>query len=443
VPKIINAKIAGHLHTLVIVNDKFTEITKQSEKVGIASSKPIREVGIGAVDSDLVIDAGGNVFVPAAIDPHVHSRDPGFPKKETWTTLARAAYRGGVSTVCDMPNTNPSTISREMILDKAKRAEASGLDFGIFLGVSEANIDSIEELLSDVSLPICGVKVFYGKSTGSLVYSDLARLQEVIPEAFSKPIVFHSEDQSIIDKNTASLRKEIDNATKSEDFVLHSKVRSSDAAVSSTKVILEWAVSYGRPVHFAHVSTAEEARLISAAANSGTPVTMEVAPHHLIFSTDDYREKGSYIKMNPPVRSVEEVKELRELVGKGIFSCFGTDHAPHTIDEKAAPLSSCPSGIPSIELFWPLIYKINELTGLSEKRAIEMATTGPAEMFGFSGKGSFMVGGAADFVCLETKATTVIREETVAQCGWSPYEGQKLPCAVVATWHKGRCAYSN
>jgi dihydroorotase len=392
------------------------------------------------------VDAQGATLVPAAIDAHVHSRDPGLTHKEDWQTLARGAAKGGVVAVCDMPNTIPPTLSRKAVLEKAKVASQSGMDFRLLIGVSAHSLKDVGPLLSDPDLPICALKVFYGKTTGELMYDDLETLARYLPEDGRKLVVFHSEDQCQVDCNEQHFRDQL-SRTDPGGFAVHSQIRSSAAAHASTRTILEWGLkTYQRPIHIAHCSTPVEVELIQEYKAKGLRCTSEIAPHHLIFTTDDYSKLGSYGKMNPPLRSPEEVAALRKLVRAGAIEMFATDHAPHTRAEKDATVSRAPSGVPGVEYFWPLVLEclrrsglnVGELNAQDQNLILRMACANPAQLFGISNRGGIQKGKQADFVALGESEVVVSNQEVVSKCGWSPYDGMQLPRGVRGTWWNGK-----
>lgn len=433
---VINARtISGHLVSFDINSGLLRNFKELADTVTSASVRPLVDLRDAAADTG-VFDAGGALILPAGIDAHVHSRDPGLTHKETWVTLARGAWRGGVTTVLDMPNTIPATMTREAVIAKAQIAAASGLRFGLQLGVGSSNINHIADLLCDPALPIHALKVFYGKTTGELMYDDLLTLGRSLPDDGSKMIVFHSEDQCTVDCNHARLKDRLSSQKKS-DFVVHSEIRSSAAAHASTRAILEWAASYRRPVHIAHVSTPLEVELVQEAKARGLPVTCEVCPHHLLFSTEDYARLGGLVKMNPPLRSLAEVEELRRLFGLGLIDVWATDHAPHTWEEKQLDVGRSPSGVPAIEYFYPLLFACSQMTGLALADAVKMASSTPARLFGFPDLGELADGYAADFVLMREQPWQVCQEEVVSKCGWTPYDKLTLPLDVHATWSRG------
>lgn len=433
---VINVRtVSGSLINFEIKSGVLRHVHEAARSGASASARPLLDLRDASRDEG-VFDAGGALILPAGIDVHVHSRDPGLTHKETWASMAQGAWRGGVTTVCDMPNTIPATMTREAVLSKAEIAAASGLRFGLQLGVGTSNIAQIAALLGDPELPIHALKVFYGKTTGELMYDDLMTLGRSLPEDGSKMIVFHSEDQCTVDCNHARLKDRLGSKHKA-DFVVHSEIRSSAAAHASTRAILEWAASYRRPVHIAHVSTPLEVELVQEAKARGLPVTCEVCPHHLWFSTEDYAQLGGLVKMNPPLRSLAEVEELRRLFGLGLIDVWATDHAPHTWEEKQQDIAHSPSGVPAVELFYPLLFACSRMTGLALADAVRMASATPAKLFGFSQLGALADGYAADFVLIKEDAWQVRQEEVVSKCGWTPYDKANLPADVHATWSRG------
>jgi dihydroorotase len=447
--RFVNARSAqGTYLSFTVDGAVFVDVWEHGEKLSRGSSDetwlPLREWLADPTRSwprGTTFDAGGALILPAAIDAHVHSRSPGLEHKEDWHTLASGAYRGGVAAVADMPNTIPPTMTRAAVEQKAFVAQASGLDFRLFLGVGAPNINQVAELLSDPRLPLCGLKVFYGRTTGDLMYDDLETLARSLPQDGSKIIVFHSEDQCGVDHNHALHAHELERRDHAA-FAVHSVIRSSETAHASTRTILEWArKSYRRPIHIAHVSTPVEVEMIAESKAAGCAVTCEVAPHHILLSTSDYERLGPLAKMNPPLRSPAEVEHLQRLVGKGAVDIFATDHAPHLLKEKETTVGKSPSGVPSIEFFYPLVFEVMRVTGLDLAQAVAMSTERPARLFGFEGRGRIAPGSKADFVVMGEDTLKVANQDVVSRCGWTPYDGWTLPRDVKATVVDGRLMY--
>jgi dihydroorotase len=447
-----NARFAdGSLHSLALSGGQFSETHRQKSEEHIAEAHLSLEAyaarsqdpaWIAAQTGPLLVDARGELVVPGGIDVHLHSRDPGFPEKETWGTLGEAAFRGGVVAVVDMPNTEPPTLYREEILDKAARARASGLYFKFLLGVTAENLEGLPALLQDPSLPLCGLKIYYGQSTGNLHFVDLEQLATKVPQLHNSMLVFHAEDQNCIDRHSRALSPTGDYASVTESYAVHSLIRDSDSAVQATTALIRWAKRWKRAIHIAHVSTPDEMALIAAARAEGVHISSEVCPHHLLLSVHDYEQLGGFLKVNPPVRSRVEVDLLRRYMGQGSIDCFVTDHAPHTKAEKLRPYSSCPSGIPAIEFYWPLFAQACALSGASMATLLSMVSSTPARLFGFPRLGHLAPGYLASFVWLSSEEPRTISPDQVkAHCGWSPYIGTRVPVCVKATWQEGTCRY--
>ena len=443
--RIINAVDAlGQCFSVSIIAGIFRDFQPQPGVLKAPGpSRPLLSAAdLNGLSGEVLVDAGGLTLVPGAVDVHVHSRDPGMSAKEDWHSLARGAWRGGVVAVCDMPNTIPPTMSREAVLFKAERAAASGLEFKLLVGVGAHNVAQVGTLLAAPDLPVCALKVFYGRTTGELMYDDLETLARAIPASCAKPLVFHSEDQCTVDCNQARLASRLKDKDNSA-FEVHSDIRSAAAAHLSTRTILEWArTTYKRPIHIAHVSTPLEIELVAEAKARGVPVTAEVAPHHLLFSTEDYARLGPLVKMNPPLRSPAEVEQLNKLVGAGLVDIFATDHAPHLLAEKYASVASSPSGVPGVELFYQLLWTVAKRTGLPLATALKMGASRPAELFGFPQKGRIASGYDADFAVLVASERMINQQDTVSKCGWTPYAGLHRTADIVATWNRGRQVYA-
>jgi dihydroorotase len=437
------------VYSVAIAEGEFTRVSLQEGlEPPLASSITLARYAELSEDREwcraqqkVVVDAEGELLVPGAIDVHVHSRDPGFPEKETWQTLGQAAFRGGVVAVVDMPNTFPPTMNRDQVLDKALRAQASGLDFRFLLGVGSANLSSLSSLLQDKTLPICGLKIFYGQSTGNLQFADLDLLASKLPQFQDYMLVFHAEDQCCIEENTRTLSPSREYASLGSSYAVHSELRDSRSAVQATAAILRWAKRWGRAVHIAHVSTPAEMELIVAARREGLKVSSEVCPHHLLFSTADYERLGGFLKVNPPVRSPEEVVDLRRYFARGAIDCFATDHAPHTREEKQRPYAQCPSGIPAVEFFWPLFYRAAQSSGASIPDLVSMVSLTPAKLFGFSRLGALRPGFRASWAWVKRTAGVIAPTDIRARCQWSPYQGEPAVLSVQATWQDGICRY--
>lgn len=448
--RIINCRLINDdLVSIEIKNNQIFRIVSQSDGLLSApenSASMVTAASKGrSLVSDETIDARGELILPAAIDAHIHARSPGLEQKEDWHTVGACAAKGGVAAVVDMPNTIPPTLFREQVIQKAELAAKSGIDFRILVGVSTKNIASLKTLLEETALPTCGVKVFYGPSTGDLVFSDLKQLSGAIPKRGRRLLVFHSEDQCGIDCNREHMQEEYQKACATTDpnaYSIHSRMRDSNTAWTSTAEILKWAETYDGPVHIAHVSTPREVDMILAAKSRGAQITCEVAPHHILLSTEDYGRLGGYLKVNPPVRSLAEVMDLRQHLACGHIDIIATDHAPHLREEKLRPYDQCPSGMPSLDFFYPLAFAMAEACGMQKQQVLPLVSEVPAKIFGFSSLKGLQEGAEASFVWYKELPLKVTAKEVVSKCGWSPYDGMVLPGRVAASWRQGRCIYA-
>lgn len=436
---ILNAKLSdGSLYTIEWQDERFTSVTPQAAVIDVSDAGTLSDLARSVPPAK--VDAGQALLLPGLIDAHVHSRDPGLTHKESWATLALAAAKGGVVGVVDMPNTIPPTMTTAEVQQKAERAAAAGIAHKFLLGVDERNVGTLRQTLADSSLPVCGVKVYFGHSTGNLMFDSLDKLHVALGGAKDTLVVFHSEDQCGIDHNYTSIdRKQFGEGNSA--FRIHTALRSSQTAYTATKKILAWAVQHQYRVHIAHLSTPRELELIAEARQQGARITSEVAPHHLLLCDDDYDSLGPLLKVNPPVRSKAEMLALRSAFGQGAIEVFATDHAPHTLLEKAAPYDHCPSGMPSIDFFAPLLFDCAQQADLSLDKAVDMAASVPADLYGFADYGRIAPGAYANFVWIQAQPLWLDEKEVLSKCGWTPYHGRRLPVTVAATWHRGKVVY--
>lgn len=443
---IVNAKLSElPLATLVFEpGGNFVSVTPQ--KQWVKSADPMVSLTAYVANKDknpTLVDAGGELLVAAACDMHVHCREPGAENKETWKSLADSAFKGGVVAIGEMPNNNPPTINEEALLFKQKMADETDLRYKLYLGVCCNNLKQIPALLAKYPDLICGLKIYYGNSTGNLMFADLESLHTILPGDYDGILAFHSEDQCRIDQNELKYRPDLIADTSPHSYAIHSKLRDSESAFLSTKVILDWSMRNNRKIHIAHISTPREVELLIDYKEKGLDATWEVCPHHLIFSIEDYETLGSKIKVNPPIRSRAEVLELRQYFGQQMIDCLASDHAPHLLEEKERPYAQCPSGLPAIEFFWPLATSCSELTGLKLKGIENMVGLNPSKMLGFKQMGNIEKGFKADFVWLSSDRYRLRETDVEAKCSWSPYIGKNFSHRVMATWSQGYMKYGH
>ncbi len=377
-------------------------------------------------------DATGCYILPGIIDTHVHFRDPGFPEKADFATESRAALAGGVTSVIDMPNTNPQTTTLELLEEKeAIAAQKSAVNYAFMLGATNDNID---QLLSIPTDRYAAIKLFLGSSTGNMLVSSETALEKLFKES-RKLIVAHCEEESIVQANLRNYKLEFA-GTEQETAALHPKIRNTEACFVSTYKAVERARKHGTRLHIAHISTATELSLLSNKALEEKHITAEVTPNHLWFDDRDYAELGNLIKCNPAIKSNDDRLALWSGLIDGTIDTIATDHAPHTLESKQQRYFDAPGGIPSIQhslqmmlegFFSPTALERDDHDEVLHEwlpLIVEKMSHNPATIFGIQKRGFIRPGYYADLVVVEAGETTVTRDKLLYKCGWSPLEGQ-------------------
>ncbi|MBL4694469.1 dihydroorotase [Candidatus Gracilibacteria bacterium] len=397
---------------VLIEDGKIVEILKRGEFEGEAEE----------------IDCLGKMVLPGFIDAHVHFRDFEQAYKEDWTSGSRAAVAGGVTTVLDMPNNSPPIITFDDLENKRKHINGKTYcNYGLYMGANGSNIEDIKKVKN-----VPAVKIYCAHSTGKMGVSGSA-IEQVFKET-DKRIVVHAEDEEIVSANTKKYLKE------NSDVHVHSKIRSVEAAVSEVKKVCALSDKYSNALHIAHVST--EAELEVIAQHDG--VTCEVAPHHLIISEDDYEYYGNYIRVNPPVRSRQEVFSLWKAVKMGMVDIIATDHATHTPEEKERPYNEAPSGIPEVETTLPIMMNMVNDEAFYIEEVVAMCCERPAKIFGIENKGKIEVGYDADIVVVDMEEERKLENENLfTKCGWSPYSGSSFKGWPVMTFVNGQMVFKD
>lgn len=377
-----------------------------------------------------VIDLGGKVLMAGGIDAHVHFRDPGLTHKADIASESRAAVLGGITSFIDMPNTIPPTVTAEALEAKLKVAsEYSWANYGFNIGATNANADEIIGCLeTDFRHSIGGVKVFMGSSTGNMLVDRKESLEKLFSIS-TKPVLVHSEDESIIKANLAAAKEKYGEEIP---FAEHPLIRSRKACIMSTIHALEMALEHGTALHLLHVSTKEEAEMVRAAKIHNPKITAETSANYLWFSDEDYSRLGSRLKCNPAVKSPQDRAALRKALEDGVIDTVGSDHAPHLLSEKEKPYLSCPSGVPSVQQSLPVAFTI----GIPLTRIAAAYSEKVAEIFGIADRGILKQGAYADLVVVDPEEEFTVKE-VASKCSWSPYEGQTLKGAVKMVWVNG------
>ena len=394
--------------------------------IGITDGK-IAEIGdLSRASAGETINVTGLHILPGVIDTQVHFREPGATHKEDLETGAHAAVLGGVTAVFEMPNTSPLTIDAATLADKVARAKGRmHCDFAFWVGGTEDNARDIPEL---ERLPgAAGIKVFMGSSTGSLLVADDAGVAAILSQT-RRRAAFHSEDEYRLEE-----RKDLRVAN---DASSHPVWRDETVALRSTERLLRIAREKRALIHVLHVSCGEEMDFLAAHKDIAS---VEVTPHHLTLSADDYARLGTKLQMNPPVRDKRHRERLWFALAQGIADILGSDHAPHTLEEKAKPYPQSPSGMTGVQTLVPIMLDHVNKGRLSLLRFIDMTSAGPARLFGIAGKGRIAVGYDADFTIVDLKRRETIENRWIAsRCGWTPYDGVEVTGWPVGTFVRGR-----
>ena len=387
---------------------------------------------LGQASAGEVVDASGLTVIPGIIDTQVHFREPGLEWKEDLETGSRAAALGGVVAVFEMPNTNPNTTDPATLEDKLNRArDRMWTDHAFYIGGTHGNSAHLGEL---ERLPgCCGVKVFMGASTGDLLIADDDGVREVLSNV-SRRATFHSEDEYRLAE-----RREL---ARTGDWTSHTDVRDAESAIMSTRRLVRLAREVGKRIHVLHVSTAEEIEFL---ADHRDIASVETTPQHLTLDGDEaYARLKGYAQMNPPIRNRPHIEGLWRGIQQGVVDVLGSDHAPHTKEEKAKPYPASPSGMPGVQTLAAVMLTHVAEGRLSLERFIDLTSAGAQRIFNIANKGRMAEGWDADLTLIDLKATRAIRhEDQASRCGWTPFDGFEARGWPMATIVRGRVVMSD
>jgi dihydroorotase len=388
-----------------------------------------RIVAIGEVSNIVAaetLDCRNLHILPGVIDSQVHFREPGIEHKEDLETGSRAAVMGGVTTVFEMPNTKPTTASAAALADKVVRARNRMFcDFAFYVGGTKDNVPDIPKL--EQLEGSAGIKVFAGSSTGDLLVEDDQGLTDIISK-ISRRAAFHSEDEM-------RLRSRV-SFQVAGDAASHPIWRDEEAARLCTERLLRIARKAGKRIHVLHISTAEELPLLAAHRDIAT---VEVTPHHLTMSADDYARLGTKLQMNPPVRAARHRDALWQAIDSGLVDVLGSDHAPHTLEEKAKPYPQSPSGMTGVQTLVPMMLNHVNAGKLTLERFVDLTSHGPNRIFNMANKGRIMLGYDADFTIVDlSRGETISNKWIKSRSQWTPYDGVKVKGWPVGTLVRGQ-----
>ncbi|RCJ20990.1 dihydroorotase [Nostoc sp. ATCC 43529] len=374
------------------------------------------------------IDAQGLTLLPGVIDPQVHFREPGLEHKEDLFTASCACAKGGVTSFLEMPNTRPLTTTQQALDDKLERASQKCLvNYGFFIGATAENLPDL--LLAG---PTPGIKIFMGSMHGQLLVDGETALEGIFAKG-SRLIAVHAEDQARINER----RQEFANI---HDVAVHSQIQDNQAALLATQLALKLSKKYQRRLHILHLSTADEAELLRQDKPSW--VTAEVTPQHLLLNTNAYAQIGTLAQMNPPLRSPHDNEVLWQALRDGVIDFIATDHAPHTLEEKAQEYPNTPSGMPGVETSLALMLTAAMEGKCTVAQVVNWMSKAVAVAYGIPNKGAIAPGYDADLVLVDLNTyRPVQREELLTKCGWSPFEGWNLTGWAVTTIVGGEIVY--
>jgi dihydroorotase len=390
-------------------------------------------------DGTNIIDATGLFLIPGIIDDQVHFRDPGLTYKGDFFSESRAAVAGGVTSVMDMPNTNPQTVTIDTLKDKYQLgADKSVTNYSFYIGATNTNLD---EVMKVDPLEVCGIKLFMGSSTGNMLVDNENALKELFANV-TIPVTAHCEDESTIRRNS-----EIYRGKYGEDVPvkMHSLIRSREACYLSSSHAVNLARKYNTRLHILHLSTADELKLFSNDLPLNQKrITGEVCVHHLWFDESSYDELGTLIKWNPAIKTRFDRDALIKGVNNNLIDIVATDHAPHTLSEKANSYFKAPSGGPLIQHSLLVMLELWHMNVFSLEKIVEMMCHNPAILFNIRNRGYIREGYKADLCLFDpARSWSVSKSNILYKCGWSPFEGTTFRSKVITTIINGTVVYDD
>ena len=391
------------------------------------------------IDADVEIDASGKYLFPGIIDDQVHFREPGLTHKANIYTESKAAIAGGITSFMEMPNTNPQSLTQELLEEKFKIAESTSLaNYTFFMGVSNNNL---EEVLKTDPKTVGALKIFMGSSTGDMLVDDRKVLEEIF-EKSPMLIAVHCEDEDTIRNNIQKAKNQY-----GEDIPIseHPNIRSAEACYKSSSMAVELAKKYNTRLHVFHLSTEKELELFdNTIPLSEKRITAEVCIHHLWFNEDKYKEKGTHIKWNPAVKKESDRSALIQALLDDTLDVIATDHAPHTLEEKSNTYFKAPSGGPLVQHALPAMIEFYKYGKISLEKIVEKMCHNPAILFQIEERGYVKEGFYADLVLVDLEQPwRVTKDNILYKCGWSPFEGDTFTSKVTHTFVNGHLAYEN
>ncbi|MGL3000816.1 dihydroorotase [Flavobacterium sp. RSSB_23] len=384
-----------------------------------------------------IIDAEGNYLIPGAIDDQVHFREPGLIHKGDIESESRAAVAGGITSFIEQPNTVPNAVTQELLEQKYQiAAESSFANYSFMMGGTN---DNLEEILKTNPRNVAGLKLFLGSSTGDMLVDSTASLEKIFSST-KLLIAVHCEDESTVKSNLAKYKEQYGDDIPVE---CHPLIRTEEACYLSSSRTVELAKKTGARLHVFHISTAKELDLFTNKIPlSEKMITAEVCIHHLWFSDEDYKTKGNFIKWNPAVKTANDREALWKAVNDGRIDVIATDHAPHTLEEKSQVYTKAPSGGPLVQHAVVAMFEAYHQGKITIEKIVEKMCHNPASLFKIEKRGFIKVGYYADLAIVNAGLPWSVKKENIlAKCGWSPFEGYTFKSRITHTFVNGQLVY--
>ncbi len=427
------------MHKILIKNAEIVSEAEVKTADILIEGERISKIGTHLTDeADEVIDAAGKYVFPGVIDDQVHFREPGLTHKANIATESRAAIAGGITSFVEMPNTNPQTTTIEKLNEKLTIAkETAFANYSFMFGGTNDNLD---EILKVDPTQVAGLKLFLGSSTGNMLVDDEAVLEKIFSST-DMVISVHCEDEGTIRKNLAEYQEKYGDDIPME---FHPIIRSEEACYLSSSRAIALAKKTGARLHVFHLSTGKETELFdNSIPLEEKKITSEVCIHHLWFSDEDYKEKGTHIKWNPAVKTANDRAQLWEALLDDRIDVIATDHAPHTLEEKSNVYTKAPSGGPLVQHALVAMIQAHKQGKISLEKIVQKMCHNPARLFQVKDRGFIKEGYYADLVLVDLEQSQeVSRENVLYKCGWSPFEGITFDSTITHTFVNGNLAYA-
>ena len=403
----------------------------------LVNNEVIERVGGSISDpTAVVVEVDGRYLLPGIIDDQVHFREPGLTHKAELATESLAAAAGGTTSFMDMPNVKPASLTQDLLEKRYKRAgEVSAVNYSFYMGASN---DNLKEVLKTDPRTVCGVKAFMGSSTGNMLVDDRTTLDQLFQHCPTL-IATHCEDEETIRASSAAVMKRLGDAATAHD---HPDVRPREGCLKSSSLAVELARKHGTRLHILHLTTADELHLFEAGPVAGKRITSEACVHHLTFERKDYDWLGNKLKCNPAVKEASDRAAIWQALLDDRIDVIATDHAPHTVAEKAQDYWSAPGGVPFVQHSLLQMMEHVHDGKISIERTVEKMCHAVADCFKIERRGWLREGYFADLVIVNPAGTTLVDENPLySKCGWSPFAGKSFRSSIDATYVNGTQVY--